>query len=99
MSKYKNIKTTIDGITFDSKAEARRYCDLRLLQRAGEVKAIILQPSFLLEGGVRYRADFAVIGKDGFWLEDVKGYETQAFKIKKRLMAARYPEWELRLIR
>jgi dsDNA-binding SOS-regulon protein len=97
--KYKSIKTTVDNINFASKAEAARYNELKLLQRAGEVKAIILQPSFLLEGGVRYRADFAVIGIDGYWLEDVKGVETQAFKIKKRQMAARYPEWELRLVR
>jgi len=39
MSKYNNVKTVIDGITFDSKKEAQRYQDLLLLQLAGVVKS------------------------------------------------------------
>jgi len=100
-SKYKNVRTEIDGITFDSKAEARRYTDLKNLQRAGEIKGFILQPSFPLETGIRYRPDFLVCGNDGIcWVEDVKskGTITQAFKIKHKLWKARYPFLELRVI-
>lgn len=98
--KYNNIKTTVDGITFASKAEARRYSELILLQRAGEIKGFGIQPSFVLTGGVRYIADFIVCDKNGNkWVEDVKGVETQAFKIKKKLWEACYPWLELRLIK
>ncbi|MBN1114444.1 MAG: DUF1064 domain-containing protein, partial [Oligoflexia bacterium] len=45
-NKYKNVKTTVDGITFDSKKEADRYSELKLLERAGKIKDLILQPKF-----------------------------------------------------
>jgi hypothetical protein len=47
-NKYGATKTTIDGITFDSKKEAQRYCELRLLQKAGEITHLELQPAFRL---------------------------------------------------
>ena len=97
--KYRNVKTEVDGITFDSRAEANRYRDLRVLLNVGEIRGFDLQPSFLLPGDVRYRPDFIVCGKDGVvWVEDVKGVETQAFKLKRRLWEERYPWMELRVI-
>ena len=97
--KYRNIKTEVDGITFDSRAEANRYRDLRVLLNVGEIRGFDLQPSFLLPGGVRHRPDFIVCGKDGVvWVEDVKGVETQAFRLKRRLWERRYPWMELRVI-
>ena len=45
-SKYGAVKTTVDGFTFDSKKEARRYAELLLLMKAGEVRQIVLQPVF-----------------------------------------------------
>lgn len=45
-SKYSNRKTTLDGITFDSVREARRYSELILLQRAGKIKDLRLQVPF-----------------------------------------------------
>ena len=97
--KYRNVKTEVDGITFDSRAEADRYRDLRVLLNVGEIRGFDLQPSFLLPGGVRYRPDFIVCGKDGVvWVEDVKGVETQAFKLKRKLWEQRYPWMELRVI-
>ena len=99
MRKYRNIKTTVDGITFDSKAEARRYGELKLLKRAGEIRWFSCQPSFLLQGGIRYRPDFIVSDGDKIWVEDVKGMETQAFKIKKKLWDAFYEGLELRVIK
>lgn len=97
MSKYRNIPTVIDGLRFASKAEARRYQELCLLQRAvavytaNSVRWFIRQPSFDLPGGIRYIADFLVIWDDGrITVEDVKGVETQVFKIKKKLFEEKY---------
>ena len=44
MSKYRNVKTEVDGILFASKKEARRYSELKLLERAGEIAHLELQP-------------------------------------------------------
>lgn len=100
MSKYKNRKTTVDGIVFDSKKEAARYQDLRLLERAGEIQDLRCQVPFelvpaqrdakgkLVERPVKYLADF--VYKDCATgervVEDVKGYRTDVYKIKRRLM-------------
>lgn len=48
MRKYKNKKVTLDGIVFDSKKEARRYGELSMLQRAGEISDLELQKEFEL---------------------------------------------------
>ena len=93
-SKYGNKKTEVDGITFDSKAEARRYGELKLLERAGEIRSLELQPSFALEvNGVhvcRYIGDFRYVDMrdSSIVVEDVKGVETKEFRIKKKLMQA-----------
>lgn len=47
-NKYYNKKVTVDGITFDSKKEANRYCELRLLERAGQIKNLERQKVFEL---------------------------------------------------
>ena len=97
--KYNAVPTELDGIKFDSKAEARRYGELELMKIAGEIDWFQRQPSFLLPGNIRYRPDF-IVGKDNqIWLEDVKGMETQVFKIKKKQMAECYPSLELRVIK
>ena len=96
--KYRNVKTEVDGITFDSKAEADRYCELRAAKRAGAIQGFGIQPSFVLEGSVRYRPDFIVCAGGHVWVEDVKGVETQAFKLKRRLWEKQYPWMELRVI-
>lgn len=99
-TKYRNVKTVLDGITFDSKAEARRYSELKLMQRSGELVAVGCQPSFVVAPGIRYIADFIVVDKSGkVWLEDVKGVETQAFRIKRKLYDTAYPGIELRIIK
>ena len=98
--KYRNIKTEVDGITFDSKAEADRYCELKMLQAAGKIDGFGIQPSFVLADGVRYRPDFIVCDRNGrVWVEDVKGVETQAFRIKRKLWEQCYPWMELRVIK
>lgn len=105
MSKYHSIKTAIGGRVFDSKAESKRYAELQLLVKAGEVTDIECQPRFLLQESFRkngktyrkieYIADFKVIYADGrVEIEDVKsrGTKTEAYKIKKKLFEKKYPE-------
>lgn len=95
-SKYKAIRTTIDGITFDSKKEAKRYSELKLLQRANEIKELKLQVPFILVDkskhgrAIKYIADFTYYEGDKFIVEDCKGYRTETYKLKKRLLAERY---------
>lgn len=72
MSKYKNIKVMVDGIKFDSKAEARRYAELKLMEDTGHIKELKLQPKFELQPkyknnkgetirAITYKADFSYI--------------------------------------
>lgn len=102
MSKYGNKRTTVDGISFDSKLEASRYCELKLLERAGEIHSLQLQPAFELvpaftKFGKRYRAvkyvaDFAYYDKDGVYtVEDTKGFRTAVYALKRKLFDYRYP--------
>lgn len=63
INKYNATITEIDGIKFRSKKEAKRYQELKLLQKAGEVLYFIRQPKFDLPGGVTYTADFLVVWK------------------------------------
>lgn len=72
MSKYKNIRVMVDGIKFDSKAEARRYAELKLMEDTGHIKELKLQPKFELQPkyknnkgetirAIIYKADFSYI--------------------------------------
>ena len=56
-AKYGNKKVEIDGTKFDSKKEAKRYQDLLLMQRAGEISELELQPKFELVKGVKFSGD------------------------------------------
>lgn len=99
-NKYHAEKTTVDGIIFDSKLEARRYEQLKLLKHAGQIAWFHCQPSFVLPGGVRYRPDFIVMDPAGLiWIEDAKGKETKEFVIKRKLFEQCYQGLELRIIR
>lgn len=102
MAKYHNKKTIIDGIVFDSAKEARRYQELVLLQRAGEISDLqrqvpfVLIPSQMDENGkvverpVRYVADFVYFEKGIYTVEDVKGVRTKEYVIKRKLMYQKY---------
>jgi len=95
-SKYAAIKTEVDGLVFASKKEAKRYSELRLLERAGEIAALELQPKFpCVVNGQKvcvYIADFAYLNAQGSRvIEDVKGMKTRVYRIKKKLVEALYP--------
>lgn len=70
MRKYGNKKTTVDGIAFDSRQEARRYRELALLQRAGEISELELQKEFELVPA-QYET-FPRYGKKGQRIKDGK---------------------------
>jgi hypothetical protein len=94
MSKYRNIKTEVDGIVFDSKAEAKRYAELRLLEKANEISDLRLQPKFncKIHGQkiCTYRADFDYYVGGQWVVEDVKGFRTPLYRLKKKLVEALY---------
>ena len=101
MSKYNSRKTKIDGITFDSKREANRYLELKLLQRAGKIKDLQLQvpyeltPAYTNKSGKkirasRYYADFVYIENGEQVIEDVKGVKTDLYKLKKKILETKY---------
>jgi hypothetical protein len=97
--KYHNKKTVVDGIEFDSKLEAGRYGELKLLLMTGEIKSFKRQPSFLFESGIRYRPDFIVWGLDGIpWVEDSKGVRTKEFNLKEKIWQNEYPDMKLKVI-
>ena len=102
-TKYNNTKITVDGQIFDSKKEANRYKELRLLEKAGEIYDLRRQVKFKLiptqrdevtgevvERECSYKADF-VYEEDGKTVvEDVKGFRTKEYVIKRKLMLWRY---------
>jgi hypothetical protein len=86
-SKYGNEKTVVDGITFDSRREAGRYGELKMLLAAGQIRGFVRQQPFPLPGGKRYVADFVVLENDGrYVVEDAKGFRTDEYKSKRRQM-------------
>ena len=99
-SKYHAKKTTVDGIVFDSKREAKRYLTLKEKQEKGEITDLEMQKEYLLipsqkdkktgktiERPVKYRADFVYKTADGKEVvEDVKGKRLAEYIIKRKLM-------------
>lgn len=101
-NKYGNIKTEVDGIKFDSKKEANRYQELKLLKSIGKIEKLKLQPRYELQPkykingrnirNIEYKADFEYIDKKTGEIitEDVKGMKTPVYKIKKKLFEYKY---------
>lgn len=109
-NKYNNQKTIVDEIEFDSKKEAEYYCMLKILKQAGEIRDFGLQPRYELQpsfekNGEKYRAityiaDFVIVNNDGTTeVIDVKGVETQVFKIKKKMFEYQYPDLSLKVVK
>lgn len=90
-SKFKNIRCQAqDGKNFASRLERDYYEQLLLRWKAGDVLWFIRQPSFDLEGGVIYRADFLVVTASGVEVIDTKGCLTPESKNKIKQVKARY---------
>ena len=102
MSKYRNKKTLVDGIVFDSKREAERYKELCFMQRIGAISGLECQVTYelipaqrdakgrLVERPVKYIADFVYLDQGEVVVEDVKGKATRDYIIKRKLMLERH---------
>ena len=101
--KFGNIPQEVDGIRFDSMKEARRWGQLRILEKAGEIRNLKRQVRITLEGKdgplrfvpsgrtAVYVADFTYEDRRLNWatvIEDSKGHETPEFKLKRAVLAA-----------
>ena len=113
MRKYHNKKTFIDGIKFDSKLEAERYAQLKMMERAGVIRDLELQPEYELIPSFKkdgktwrktvYKADFRYIlcEDDKTIIEDVKGSTaviTDVFRLKQKLFEYKYPELTIKIV-
>lgn len=102
MSKFGARKITFDGIDFASQAEANRYSQLKLLERAREIKALDVHPKYPLKvNGVLigvYTADFTYFEGGQQIVEDVKGIVTSEASLRMRVFMALYPSHELRIV-
>lgn len=112
MTKYNAKKTIVNGITFDSRLEGERFQQLLLLEKAGEIDQLILQPEFQILRGWKhpetgekiksrfYIGDFQYVdtatGK--IIVEDTKGMETADFRLKWSYVKTQYPHIEFRKV-
>lgn len=97
---------TVDGIVFDSKSEARRWSELRLLERAGEIHDLHRQVNYALTIGTRpikirsagfprgrpcvYTADFTYINGNELVIEEHKGHDDPAARLRRAVVEAIY---------
>lgn len=110
-AKYRSRRVTVHGETYDSKREAARAAELRLLERAGEIADLQRQVKYVLQAGFRHRgkayreiayvADFVYHekGSPAPVVEDTKSPITRinpVYRLKLKLLLARYPEIEFR---
>lgn len=111
-NKFGACRVSYQGHVFDSKAEMRRYCELRLLEQAEKIGKVKLHPRFVLQEGfvaadgehiapITYTADFMYVEGGREVVEDVKGgkaTQTTAFRIRLRLFKKKFPHIELRIV-
>lgn len=99
--KYHNRKVKLDGMVFDSGKEAARWCDLKTMERAGVIKDLRRQVRFTLiptqrvnnkviERPLYYIADFTYTKDGEKVVEDVKGYRTKEYVIKRKILLYLY---------
>ncbi len=92
-NKYHAKKEIVDGIRFDSRKEASRYRQLKLMEKAKAIQDLQVHVKYPLfkknEYGseVRYIADFVYYENGHLVVEDVKGFKTGVYKLKKRILA------------
>ena len=104
-SKYNAKKTWIDGICFDSKAEANYYAMTKMLVRAGELHGFLYHGKIVCTEGeksdhraVLYEPDFVLFKPDGTYeIIDVKGMETPVFKNKIKSIYEKYPKIKIKI--
>ena len=92
VTKYRNVPTTVDGLRFDSKAEAAHWGELQMEERAGRINGLRRQVDFPIVVNetlvCQYRADFVYFRDGRRIVEDVKGMRTPLFALKAKLVRA-----------
>lgn len=107
-NKYNARRVTVDGITFDSVRESERYQELKLMEQAREITWLQVHPRFEIlpafnrndkrERPTYYEADFQYQEGDKVVVEDVKGMQTDVFRLKRKLfLFVHGTEYELRI--
>ena len=103
-SKYNNKKTRVDGILFDSQKEANYYIGLKILTACGEIRGFGIQMRIVIAEGdentraTEYLPDFVIFNKDGTYrIVDVKGMQTDVFKLKMKMLKEKYPKLDIEL--
>ena len=96
MTKYRAVRTEVDGVVFASKKEAACYWNLKALERSGIITELVLQPKYpLFVNGVKvctYIADFKFLDKGRVVrIYDVKGVKTPVYRLKFKLFHALNP--------
>ena len=108
-NKYHAKKTWMKGKVYDSKKEANRAFELELLAKMGKIQNLQKQVPFVLQEGyvnkhgkkirpITYIADFTYEENGILIVEDTKGFETDVFKIKRKMLEYKYPEIEFRVL-
>jgi len=103
-------RRSCDGYVFGSLAEKERYQQLKLIEQSGEIHNLTVHPSYLLQESfyltngkkvlpIKYVADFSYWEHGRIIVEEVKGFETDVWKIKKKMFLNRYPNCGLRIIK
>jgi len=99
-NKYRNRTTVVDGISFDSLKEAKRYCELVIAQKAGEIDLLEVHPIFQIVPGFKidgkkiratyYEADFKYWDRKAsrMIVEDVKGFDKKTGKYRMTALSA-----------
>jgi hypothetical protein len=110
-NKYGNKRVKADGYTFDSQAEYRRYCELKLLEQAGIICDLEVHPKFIISPlgndpwtgekirPRKYIGDFQYQEDGHIIVEDVKGALTKLFENKWDIVRLRYPHIEFRIVK
>jgi len=100
-NKFNAVAVVFDNIRFDSKAELRRYGELRTLEISGLIKELKVHPPLELYAGIKYKPDFMYIEDGQTVVEDVKGgkaTQLESFKNKWKQAKAKYPEFKFVII-
>jgi hypothetical protein len=109
--KYGAAPLIVDGVRFDSQAEADRYDELHLLLTGGQIADLRVHPAYVLQeafrdrdgvrvAAVRYVADFAYteLASGAQVVEDVKGARTAVYLLKAKLFRFKYPQLDYRVL-
>jgi hypothetical protein len=96
---------TMDGHVFDSLAEMGRYVELRMMEKAKAIKELVLQPSFVIipkgpriKRARKFTPDFSYTEKNRQIIEDVKGFITKDYELRRDLFLSQHPDVDYREI-